>query len=64
MGAFYVSLTSFFVGVLLGFSLLLLVDKHYISIPKTEWNCTQSRIIDPKNVDKTECIVYVRSDAK
>lgn len=31
-------------------------------IPKNEWNCTQSKILDPNDVDKVQCIVYKKKN--
>lgn len=41
------------------FAILLSSSNHLLN--KDEWNCVQSRIIDPKNVDKTECLVYKKA---
>lgn len=34
------------------------ISSGYISLNKDEWKCSQSRILDPNDVDKIECIVY------
>lgn len=53
-------------GYILGTVVTFLIGTYFMSqageeyhiIKKTQWNCIQSRILDPKNVDKIECISY------
>ena len=53
---------NIFAGIILGLFLGAVINNitedRFISLEKRKWNCTQSRILDTKNVDKTECIVY------
>ncbi len=46
-------LTSFFI---------MYLERDSIYIEKSQWNCTQSRILDPQNVDKIECINYRKKE--
>lgn len=47
------------VGLFFGFYFSLwLITKDNIVLPEKKWNCTQAKIIDPLNVNKSECIVY------
>lgn len=47
--------------IVLMFYIRAVEDYNYF-ISKNDWSCVQSRTIDPKNVDKQECVNYQKTE--
>lgn len=56
---FYFGLSA---GILIGTVIMGLtfigINSNRILLNEDDWNCSQSRILDPKNVDRVTCIRY------
>ena len=58
MNAVYVVLFGIFCIMVVHIGGYNIIKGYNYIIPTKEWNCTKSRMIDEKNVDKVECIRY------
>ena len=52
----------FIIGCVITGYTLGMSENAYFQLKKSQWNCTQSRILDPQNVDKIECINYRKKE--
>ena len=61
-GTFNFGVIMFIFGMLFTIFFVWVTNQTTITLDKREWNCTQSRILDPQNVDKIECTNYRKKD--
>lgn len=52
----------FIIGCVVTASFMGFSESAFFQIKKSQWNCTQSRILDPQNVDKIECTNYKKKE--